>query len=242
MTNFNFLSNNLSYLSSEDHVGRPMDSTCFRSAPVPPSFRLRLHPLRMVATLLFLLCLGVGNVSGATYNLVTDVSSLSAGDVILIVSPAGSINYNKKTYYYNPQSMTSTASGVRLGCTEVTISSTSITSTTAEEWTLSGSSGSWKLNSGNKYLYAEAKNQLSTTTTPANGLVFGLAIDNDNKAWFTVTVGSNACKLQMNASYSGGVQTFFALYTSNQKPIYIYKKVPSCTPLGTINGSVYLSN
>lgn len=64
MTNFNFLSNNLSYLSSEDHVGRPMDSTCFRSAPVPPSFRLRLHPLRMVATLLLLLCLGVGNVWG----------------------------------------------------------------------------------------------------------------------------------------------------------------------------------
>ena len=65
MTNFNFLLNNLSYLSSEDLVGRPMDSTCFRSAPVPPSFRLRLHPLRMVATLLLLLCLGVGEVWGA---------------------------------------------------------------------------------------------------------------------------------------------------------------------------------
>ena len=64
MTNFNFLLNNLSYLSSEDLVGRPMDSTCFRSAPVPLSFRLRLHPLRMVATLLLLLCLGVGNVWG----------------------------------------------------------------------------------------------------------------------------------------------------------------------------------
>ena len=187
---------------------------------------------------LCMLTVGVGNAWGATYNLVTDVSSLSAGDVILIVSPAGSIKYDKKTYYYNPQSMTSTASGVRLGCTEVTISSTSITSTTAEEWTLSGSSGSWKLNSGNKYLYATAKNQLSTTTTPASGLVFGLAIDNDNKAWFTVTVGSDACKLQMNTSYSGGVQTYFALYTSNQKPIYIYKKVPSCTPLGSVNGSV----
>ena len=65
MTNFNFLLNNLSYLSSEDLVGRPMDSTCFRSAPVPLPFRLRLHPLRMVATLLLLLCIGVGNVWGA---------------------------------------------------------------------------------------------------------------------------------------------------------------------------------
>ena len=65
MTNFNFLLNNLSYLSSEDLVGRPMDSTCFRSAPVPPSFRLRLHPLRMVATLLLILFLGVGEVLGA---------------------------------------------------------------------------------------------------------------------------------------------------------------------------------
>ena len=62
MINFNFLLNNLSYLSSEELVDRRMDSTCFRSAPVPPSFRLRLHPLRMVATLLLLLCLGVAEV------------------------------------------------------------------------------------------------------------------------------------------------------------------------------------
>ena len=72
MTNFNFLFRNLSYLSSEDLVGRPMDSTCFRSAPVPPSFCLRLHPLRMVATLLLILCVGVGNVWGETITLTYD--------------------------------------------------------------------------------------------------------------------------------------------------------------------------
>ncbi|MBQ7382198.1 MAG: bacterial Ig-like domain-containing protein [Paludibacteraceae bacterium] len=159
--------------------------------------------------------------------------------MILIVSPAGSVKSSGVTYNYGAKAMTATASGSRLGCAEVTISSNSITSTTAEEWTLSGSSGSWKLNSGNKYLYATDKNQLSTTTTAANGLVFGLTIDGDNKAWFTVTVNNNACKLQMNASYSGGVQTYFALYTSNQKPIYIYKKASSCAaPTAPNNSSI----
>ena len=99
MTNFNFLLNNLSYLSNEDLVVRPMDSTCFRSAPVPPSFRLRLHPLRMVATLLLLLCLGVGNVwgTGATVALTTSNTSLSSSGItvnsnIAITFAKGSYN------------------------------------------------------------------------------------------------------------------------------------------------------
>ena len=105
MINFNFLLNNLSYFSSEDLVGRPMDSTCLRSAPVPPSFRLRLHPLRMVATLLLILCLGVGNAWGTSYIAYEDdtqkasttisssnVSSGSAGNISWSGSSCGYSN------------------------------------------------------------------------------------------------------------------------------------------------------
>ena len=194
---------------------------------------------RWLVTILLFFTLSIGNAWGATYNLVTDASTLSAGDIILIVSPAGSFNANKQTYYYNAQSMTSTASGVRLGCSEVTISSTTITSTSAEEWTLSGSSGSWKLNSGTKYLYATDKNQLSTTTTVGSALTFGISVDASNNANITVTVNSNNCKLQMNASYSGGVQTYFALYTNTQKVVQIFKKASaSCAdPTAPTNSS-----
>lgn len=122
MTNFNFLLNNLSYFSSEYLVGRPMDSTCFRSAPVPPSFRLRLHPLRMVATLLLILCFGVGNVWGtvtSTYtfstadngktitnnsvqwglgasSVATNGTSLYLGGTITITMPTGAYLYSAK--------------------------------------------------------------------------------------------------------------------------------------------------
>ena len=185
---------------------------------------------RWLTTIILLISFSIAKLYGATYNLVTDASTLSAGDVILIVSPAGSFKDNGTTYNYGAQALTSTASGNRLASSSVTISSSSITSTTAEEWTLSGSAGAWKISSGTKYLYADAKNKLSTTTTSASALTFAIAISSD-KANITVTVGSDDCKIQMNAvRSSGSTVTYFALYTANQKAVYIYKKATaSCT-------------
>ena len=89
MTNFNFLLNNLSYQSSEELIGRPMDSTCLRSASVLPSFRLRLHPLRMVATLLLVISVGVGNVWGAASTETFDFSSGSYNNTDKIITWTG---------------------------------------------------------------------------------------------------------------------------------------------------------
>lgn len=191
MTNFNFLLNNLSYLSNEDLVVRPMDSTCFRSAPVPPSFRLRLHPLRMVATLLLLLCLSVGEVWGATSYKLTAVTSVSAGNKYVFVEDGyalkGVISSNavQTTNSYNSTGLsgnetyvwelsTSTHGYYIANCSIPTnkylknASSTSCSlvasSNTPSEWTFS-----WSAGKANLINYTNSNRYLGETTDNSHG-------------------------------------------------------------------------
>lgn len=163
------------------------------------------------------------------YELVTDASTLSDGDQILIVSPAGTVRSSGVDYDYGAKALSTSVCGTTRLCGEdVTIDGTTITTTTATVFTLSGnSSDGWKIYNGSDYLYADAKNKLSTTTTVGDALVFPITIAASDPYKATigdVTLGSDACHLDFNPSVSAGVvNPYFALYTGNQKGVYIYK-------------------
>ena len=202
MTNFNFLLNNLSYLSSEDFVGRPMDSTCFRSAPVPPSFRLRLHPLRMVATLLLLLCLGVGEVWGQA----TSATATNGGTYVVCA-------YSSSKYYALPNN---TSAGTWDG-TEVAVNgSGQVTTENAPTWTLvvnPSNSNQYYLTykSGNStyYLY---KNGTNDSNKNIKGHI------SDKNYWtFTAGTSGNAGKYSVHSERGNGYHTELKYASSKWK-------------------------
>ena len=180
------------------------------------------------------------------YELVTDASTLSDGDQILIVSPAGTVKSSGVDYDYGAKALSTSVCGTTRLCGEdVTIDGTTITTTTATVFTLSGnSSDGWKIYNGSDYLYADAKNKLSTTTTVGDALVFPITIAASDPYKATignVTLGSDACHLDFNPSVSAGVvNPYFALYTSNYKGVYIYKSSGATySAYSTSCGTVY---
>lgn len=222
MTNFNFLLNNLSYLSNEDLVVRPMDSTCFRSAPVPPSFRLRLHPLRMVATLLLLLCLGVGNVWG------TDVTG-----TINFGSRSGSLNINSASVSGNDSqtnswtvttvgttSFTPNASYAQVGSSKNPATSITFTTTLAASQTITAMSAKFGGFSGTAgtITLKVGDNTIGTGSLSASTDVTVTATDNTKSGKvLTVTV----------TGISKGVKCYYISYT--------YSNTPACSNNVTIN-------
>ena len=105
-----------------------------RSTVVRPSGledKLQLNTfVRFAATLVLVLTIGVGNAWGAdqTYTLVSDLSTLTSSDKVLIVSSDGSSNY----YALKNNQVTSAAN---LGETSVTISSNTITADLDADYT-----------------------------------------------------------------------------------------------------------
>ena len=212
--------------------------------------------VRWLLVPLMLITLSIGQLWGATYNLVTDANTLSAGDQILIVSEGRSVTtkINKVNYTatYSDLAMNTTVSSNHLLGTDVNISSSSITSTTATEFTLSGNSSGWKIYNGTSYLYADARNKL-TTSTEENGLAFTFSINSTTGVATITTVkedfelnkttsGSLVLRLYAASTNQSVANTYFVLYaasnTTSNYDVFIYKKVPSCNPLGSINGSV----
>lgn len=208
--------------------------------------------MRFVAIMAIVLM--AGNVLGATYTLVTDASTLSDGDKILIVtegrqvtSKISSVNY---TATYSDQAMNTTASNNHLLSGDVSISSSSITSTTATEFTLSGNSSAWKIHSGNSYLYTSERNKISTNTEE-NGLTFTIAIDPTTHA---ATIQTTKNDFALNSTDTGPLMLkfhatstnqslpsiYFALYaasmTTEVYEVYIYKYTPPTYAVTYNNG------
>ena len=205
--------------------------------------------------------LGVGNAWGAEYNLVTDASTLSSGDVILIVTEGRSvttkISGTNYTATYNDQAMNTTASNNHLLSGDVSISSSSITSTTATEFTLSGNSSAWKIHNGNNYLYTTERNKLSTNTE-ANGLTFTIAIDPSTYAATIQTTKSDFAinnqggqgpliiKFHAASTNQSLPSIYYALYaasmTTEVYDVFIYKKAASCSNSVTVTSGTLSTN
>ena len=148
---------------------------------------------------------------GTTATLVTDVSTLSAGDIIVISTSTGHA--------------LGAANGTFRSSTSVTISGNKITSLgSATLLTLGGSSGAWTLSNDTEYLYyTGSKNTLQTGTSSSSGNTWNITITS-NIATIT-NVASPTRVMQYNNS-----SPRYACYTSSQVKPSIYK-VDASTPL-----------
>ena len=117
MTNFNFLTKFEDWLGELSSRMSLVGVSCDASGA-----KVAREWLKYAAAIMLVLTIGVGNVWGAnqTYTLVSDLSTLTSSDKVLIVSSDGSSNY----YALKNNQVTTAAN---LSETSVTISSNTIT-------------------------------------------------------------------------------------------------------------------
>ena len=175
--------------------------------------------------------MGVGNVLGAysvapagTYSLVTDASTLEAGDVIIIVNSTTA----------GPAISTTQNSNNR-GASDVTVSNSKITltgSNTVQGITLEigNKSGTFAFNTGEGYLYAasSSSNYLRTEATKTNNSSWSISISSGSA---TVTAqGSNTRNILKYNANTGNGNPIFSCYNTTGT-VAIFKKAASCTSI-----------
>lgn len=151
------------------------------------------------------------------YELVTNASSLAAGDKIIIASTDTD---------GSGKAMSTTQNSNNRGATDVTISNSIITpGSSVQIITLEKDGDNWLFNVGSGYLYAasSSSNHLKTEATP----------DANGNAKATISITSNAATVTFQGTntrnllkYNSG-NDIFSCYASGQSPVYIYKKVES---------------
>ena len=171
--------------------------------------------VRLASVLCFFL-MGVGNAWGVTFTKVTDVSALSSGDEIIIVSE------------YANKALSTTQNGNNRGAVAVTISESEITDPTdAEVITLGKSNSNWTFyaptpggTAGYLYAASSSKNYLRTQASNNAEGEWTISISNGDA---TITAqGDNTHNLMQ---YNTG-STIFSSYggTQTNGAIQIYKK------------------
>ena len=195
--------------------------------------------VKYICTLLILVCVGVGNVWGATFNKITSLSDLTTGNYVIVgrqgssswgILRAGTISSSKLTYSKDYSSTPPT----------------SITTTIASEiWyiTVSGSGTSRTVqlyNAGQKKYLSSAPGNLSYS---------------DSKVDWTSKYSSGFC-IYRGSTYYLGVNKDYnywrdymssTLYNSSGYQLTIYKEAPDCSAnpsVGSVslNGSFNLSS
>lgn len=182
-----------------------------------------------------------------TYNLVTDASTLSAGDVIII---AGTNSGTTKA-------ISTTQNGNNRGAVEVTLSNNSITLTaenTVQGITLEAgtTSGTFSFNTGDGYLYAASSgsNYLRTEATKSANSSWDITIS-DGLATVNAQGTNTRSLMRYNHSNSPSVFSCYATTSTTGVLVNIYKKAASgytvdfavnTAGYGTVSPSAQLKN
>lgn len=139
-----------------------------------------------------------GQAGTDAYQLVTDASSLSAGDQIIIVN-------EEMTF-----ALSTTQNSNNRAATDVVESNYSITpSNLVQTITLEGSAGQWYFNVGNAYLYAASSsaNHLRTEDNP------------DKKAMASITIDGGVATVLFN-QWAENARTLMRFNPNNGNPIF----------------------
>ncbi len=147
--------------------------------------------------------------------LVTDASTLAAGDKVVIVAPSKNV------------AMSTTQNGNNRGQASVTISGNTVTfGSDVQVFTLEAgtTSGTFAFNTGAGYIYAasSSSNYLRTETTKSANSSWSISIDADGIATVKAQGSNTKNWLRYNSSSS-----LFSCYSSGQGDISIYKLVSS---------------
>ena len=170
--------------------------------------------------------------SGEIYTLVTDASTLAAGDEILLLNAEG-------TYAIGSQKSNNRSA------VAITVQNRQIESvgSTVQHFTLGGKAGAWNFltHPGGQYLYTKegSKNYLLTTngTSPQDLSNWSISITSDGTATIAATYKDGSEKRIMKYNHTSSSNLLFATYRSsatvNQTSLMsIYRKT-------ILNGNIY---
>lgn len=189
-------------------------------------FRLSLGSNLSRFSLASLICLcmltvGVGDVWGADYNLVSSVGDLSAGDIVVIATAAGqtattteSTNSSKNAYWFTYVNSTMNGDATKI---------TSLGSGAAE-YTLSKSGSYWIFTCSSGYIGSVSEKKLRYGTG-TNTWTISIS---DNNASIASTDDAS-----LKIYFANGDR--FRTYTTAQTAIRLYKKASACANSVTIN-------
>lgn len=164
--------------------------------------------------LLFLCIVGMGNVWGEKYKLITSTNELVIGCRYIIASMTNGSGAVMKNYVSSENNWKQIETDA--------INSYITYKSGMAKLTLGSSSGKWTLHNGTYYLDA-------TSTTSSNHLKGSTDIDKYNR--FSISFSNNAAIITCNAKSSNNILRYyspsglFSCYTSGQKPVYLYKEV-----------------
>ena len=179
---------------------------------------MKQHPIKnssLRGVLFILLCIvGIGNVWGEKYKLITSTNELVAGCRYIIASMTDGSGAVMKNYVSGDNNWKQIETDA--------INSYITHKSGMARLTLGGSTGSWTLHNGVYYLDA-------TNTTSSNHLKGSTDIDKYNS--FSISFSNNAAVITCNGKSSNNILRYystsglFSCYTSGQKPVYLYKEV-----------------
>ena len=157
------------------------------------------------------------------YALVTDASTLAAGDEIIIVNTDANValSTNQKTNNRDEISLANATWNAENTLVEITINETG---DNVQALTLEASSDKWLFNTGNGYLYAasSSSNNLKTEATADNNAKATISISNGNA---TITFKGSNTRNTIFYNSSSNLFSCYASSTTNQDPVQIYRKV-----------------
>ena len=179
---------------------------------------MKQHPIKnssLRGVLFILLCIvGIGNVWGEKYKLITSTNELVAGCRYIIASMTDGSGAVMRNYVSDNNNW---------GQIETSATNSYITYQSGmARLTLGGSSESWTFHNGSYYLDA-------TSTTSSNHLKGSTDIDKYNK--FSISFSNKAATIKCKGKDKkdkllyNSTSKIFSCYDGNQKAVYIYKEV-----------------
>lgn len=173
--------------------------------------------LKFLAMMLTCILLSINQLWGVDYNLVTNVSQLSAGDIVVISTSDGktattveNTNSSKNAYWFGYVASTGSVSGGKL---------TALGTNTAE-YTLSKSGSYWVLACSSGYVGSVSEKKLRYN----NGTnTWTIAVNTTNYQATISSTDDNTRYIQ----FANGDR--FRTYTSAQTAVYLFKKQTGST-------------
>ena len=167
-----------------------------------------------------------GGGGSGPFTLVTDATTLEAGDEIIFVS-SGETG--------SAEAMSTTQNTNNRGVAAVTVSNSLTVSATDETqiFTLQGGTGAWYFYTGSGYIYAASSsgNQLKTEGVADENAKATISISNDGEATVVFQGSNSRDNLRYNSSNNPHIYSCYAESSTQAKP-FIYRRsgVPSTDP------------
>lgn len=172
------------------------------------------------------------NIADGRYELVTDLSTLSSGDKILICGTASNKLYAAKPFTGSSADKLTVYDLGSWSTTSPTASYDITTTMGIGEFTLGGTSGAWTFYDGNYSVYQDNDGKLVTTSGSGHTNTWVITSNCDGVANCTkvsqITIKTTAEISKKYMAYNSSGSGQFRCYTS-AGGMYIFKKVPAVT-------------